>query len=133
MSATRRGCWIASVDLRPHARRRHRDLRGRGPGRASASRRAPPGSCAWHRHASPNPGADYQAHPVERALDVGTGCGIQTFHLLAHARHVTATDISGRALAFTRFNLLLNAQTLNIDPQNPQARVSLREVPCWTR
>ena len=65
--------------------------------------------------------------PVERALDVGTGCGIQTFHLLAHARHVTATDISERALAFTRFNLLLNAQTLNIDPQNPQARVSLRE------
>ena len=65
--------------------------------------------------------------PVKRALDVGTGCGIQTFHLLAHAEHVTATDISERALAFTRFNLLLNAQALNIDPQNPQARVSLRE------
>ena len=65
--------------------------------------------------------------PVERALDVGTGCGIQTFHLLAHARHVTATDISERALAFTRFNLLLNAPALDIDPQNPQTRVSLRE------
>ena len=65
--------------------------------------------------------------PVERALDVGTGCGIQTFHLLAHARHVTATDISERALAFTRFNLLLNAPALDIDPQNPQDRVSLRE------
>ena len=65
--------------------------------------------------------------PVARALDVGAGCGIQTFHLLAHAEHVTATDISERALAFTRFNLLLNAQALNIDPQNPQARVSLRE------
>ena len=38
--------------------------------------------------------------PVARALDVGTGCGIQTFHLLAHADHVTATDISPRALAF---------------------------------
>jgi len=47
--------------------------------------------------------------PVKRALDVGTGCGIQTFHLLAHAEHVTATDISERALAFARFNLLLNA------------------------
>ena len=35
------------------------------------------------------------APPVKRALDVGTGCGIQTFHLLAHAEHVTATDISG--------------------------------------
>ena len=40
---------------------------------------------------------------------------------------MTATDISERALAFTRFNLLLNAQALNIDPQNPQDRVSLRE------
>ncbi|MDO4898360.1 MAG: methyltransferase [Rothia sp. (in: high G+C Gram-positive bacteria)] len=64
--------------------------------------------------------------PVDRALDVGTGCGIQTFHLLAHAEHVTATDISARALAFTRFNLLLNAQALNLDPDDLEARVSLR-------
>ena len=65
--------------------------------------------------------------PLERALDLGTGCGIQAFHLLAHARHVTATDISVRALAFTRFNLLLNAATLGIDRTDPGARVSLRQ------
>jgi hypothetical protein len=53
---------------------------------------------------------------VARALDLGTGCGIQTFHLLHHAEHVTATDISERALAFTRFNLLLNAAELHLDP-----------------
>ena len=64
--------------------------------------------------------------PVQRALDLGTGCGIQTFHLLRHARHVTATDISDRALAFTRFNLLLNAAALDLDPQHLQDRVSLR-------
>ncbi|MUN62205.1 methyltransferase [Kocuria sediminis] len=64
--------------------------------------------------------------PVGRALDVGTGCGIQTFHLLAHARHVTATDLSDRALGFTRFNLLLNAQALALDPQRLEDRVSLR-------
>ena len=46
-------------------------------------------------------------HHTERALDLGTGCGIQTFHLLHHCDHVTATDISERALAFTRFNLFL--------------------------
>ncbi|MEU4207035.1 DUF7059 domain-containing protein [Rothia terrae] len=63
---------------------------------------------------------------VQKALDLGTGCGIQTFHLLAHAQHVTATDISERALAFTRFNLVLNAPTLDINPQNLDARVSLR-------
>ncbi len=61
-----------------------------------------------------------------RALDLGTGCGIQSFHLLHHAEHVTATDISVRALAFTRFNLILNADALGIDPENLEDRVSLR-------
>ncbi|MFZ3451953.1 DUF7059 domain-containing protein [Arthrobacter sp. 7Tela_A1] len=64
--------------------------------------------------------------PVDRALDLGTGCGIQVFHLLSHAEHVTATDISERALAFTRFNLLLNAEALGIDPARPEGRVDLR-------
>ncbi|WP_346927766.1 methyltransferase [uncultured Arthrobacter sp.] len=64
---------------------------------------------------------------VARALDLGTGCGIQTFHLLHHAEHVTATDISDRALAFTRFNLLLNAGQLHLDPADLEARVSLRK------
>ena len=45
---------------------------------------------------------------VDRALDLGTGCGVQALHLGAHARHITATDISERALAFARFNALLN-------------------------
>lgn len=63
---------------------------------------------------------------VARALDLGTGCGIQTFHLLHHAEHVTATDISERALAFTRFNLLLNAGALHVDPEHLEDRVSLR-------
>lgn len=68
---------------------------------------------------------------VERALDLGTGCGIQLFHLLHHASTVVATDISERALAFTRFNLLLNAPALgldetDLDADNPEARVSLR-------
>lgn len=63
---------------------------------------------------------------VPRALDLGTGCGIQTFHLLQHAEHVTATDISERALAFTRFNLTLNAEALRLNPEALESRVSLR-------
>ncbi|RAN72795.1 SAM-dependent methyltransferase [Bacillus sp. SRB_336] len=68
---------------------------------------------------------------VGRALDLGTGCGIQLFHLLHHAGTVVATDISLRALAFTRFNLMLNAASLGLsaadfDPANKDARVSLR-------
>ncbi|GAA4026067.1 methyltransferase [Arthrobacter methylotrophus] len=62
----------------------------------------------------------------KRALDLGTGCGIQTFHLLHHSDHVTATDISARALAFTRFNLMLNAEALHLDPADLESRVSLR-------
>jgi hypothetical protein len=63
---------------------------------------------------------------TERALDLGTGCGIQAFHLLHHCEHVTATDISERALAYVRFNILLNAQALSVDPARLEDRVSLR-------
>jgi len=46
--------------------------------------------------------------PVARGLDVGAGCGIQALRARAHVDHVVATDISERALAFTRLNALLN-------------------------
>ena len=41
---------------------------------------------------------------VARALDLGTGSGVQALHLVSHAEHVVATDVSERALAFARFN-----------------------------
>ncbi len=46
--------------------------------------------------------------PVGRALDLGTGCGVQALHLAAHAEHVVATDVNERALSLTRFNAALN-------------------------
>jgi SAM-dependent methyltransferase len=46
--------------------------------------------------------------PVGRVLDLGTGCGIQALHAARHARHVVATDISTRALAFAALNVALN-------------------------
>ncbi|MCU1414500.1 MAG: SAM-dependent methyltransferase [Microbacteriaceae bacterium] len=46
--------------------------------------------------------------PVETALDLGTGCGIQALHAARHARHVVATDISQRALDLAAFNAALN-------------------------
>ena len=45
---------------------------------------------------------------VERALDLGTGCGIQALLVSRHAREVVATDISARALAFAELNAALN-------------------------
>jgi methylase of polypeptide subunit release factors len=46
--------------------------------------------------------------PVESALDLGTGCGIQALHARRWARRVVATDISERALGFARLNAELN-------------------------
>lgn len=57
--------------------------------------------------------------PVETALDLGVGCGIQTLYLLRHVRQVVATDISTRALEFTAFNVSL----AGVD----SARVQLRQ------
>jgi len=47
-------------------------------------------------------------HPVSRALDLGTGCGVQALHLATHARHVVATDVNRRALRLARLNAELN-------------------------
>jgi methylase of polypeptide subunit release factors len=46
--------------------------------------------------------------PVERALDVGTGCGVQALHLSRHSRSVTATDLSSRALQLAATTAALN-------------------------
>ena len=49
--------------------------------------------------------------PVDLALDLGTGCGIQALHAARHATRVIATDISVRALELARFNADLNGVT----------------------
>ena len=46
--------------------------------------------------------------PVDSALDLGTGCGIQALHAARHATRVIATDISPRALEIAALNAELN-------------------------
>jgi methylase of polypeptide subunit release factors len=46
--------------------------------------------------------------PVGRALDLGTGSGIQALHISRHATRVTATDLNPRALGFARLTLALS-------------------------
>ncbi|HEX7582857.1 MAG TPA: methyltransferase [Gaiellaceae bacterium] len=46
--------------------------------------------------------------PVQSALDVGTGCGLQALLAAKHAEHVVATDVNERALAFAEFTARLN-------------------------
>jgi len=48
------------------------------------------------------------SRPVERVLDLGTGCGIQALHAARHAGHVVATDISARAIEIAALNARLN-------------------------
>ena len=47
---------------------------------------------------------------VERALDLGTGSGIQALVARSHAAEVVATDVNGRALDLARFNARLNGR-----------------------
>ncbi len=46
--------------------------------------------------------------PAIRGLDIGAGCGIQALRARRSVERVVATDISQRALGFTRLNALLN-------------------------
>lgn len=45
---------------------------------------------------------------VDAALDLGTGCGVQTLHLARHAATITATDVNARALELAAMTLQLN-------------------------
>jgi SAM-dependent methyltransferase len=51
--------------------------------------------------------------PVGRALDLGTGCGVQSLHLARHADRVIATDVNPRALDLAAITFALN--DLDID------------------
>lgn len=46
--------------------------------------------------------------PIESALDIGAGCGVQALRAALHAEHVAAVDASRRALDFGRFNAAMN-------------------------
>lgn len=52
--------------------------------------------------------------PVGRALDLGTGCGVQALHLAQHADAVVATDVNPRALAMARLTAELNELEVDV-------------------
>jgi protein-L-isoaspartate O-methyltransferase len=45
---------------------------------------------------------------VDRALDLGTGCGVLALLAARHSDAVAAVDLNPRAVAFARFNAILN-------------------------
>ena len=52
--------------------------------------------------------------PVDRALDLGTGCGVQALHLAQHSVVVVATDTNPRALAMAALTAGLNGVRLDL-------------------
>ncbi len=46
--------------------------------------------------------------PVQSALDLGCGCGVQALGAAVHSESVVATDLNPRATEFTAFNARLN-------------------------
>lgn len=51
---------------------------------------------------------------VGSALDLGTGCGVQSLHLSRHARHVVATDVNRRALDLARLTCRLGEADVDL-------------------
>ncbi|MDQ4086095.1 MAG: methyltransferase [Actinomycetota bacterium] len=49
-----------------------------------------------------------QRRPFGSALDLGTGCGVQSLHLSTHCARTVGTDVNARALAMARVNAGLN-------------------------
>lgn len=52
--------------------------------------------------------------PARRALDLGTGCGIQALHLDAHCTEIVATDTNERALTLAAATARLNGMTWDL-------------------
>ena len=49
-----------------------------------------------------------------RALDLGTGCGVQALHLSRHCGEIVGTDVNRRALALARLTAALNGITVDL-------------------
>ncbi|MDR3658908.1 MAG: class I SAM-dependent methyltransferase, partial [Mycobacterium sp.] len=52
--------------------------------------------------------------PVQRALDLGTGCGIQALHLNRHCTEIVGTDTNLRALDLARATAGLNGMSWDL-------------------
>lgn len=61
--------------------------------------------------------------PVDNALDLGTGSGVQALHLAGRARRITATDVNPRALRLAAMSVALSGAGTS----------SCWRARCWSR
>ncbi|HSE71988.1 MAG TPA: methyltransferase [Nocardioidaceae bacterium] len=100
----------ARVDVRPYADE-NRDwwvVSDLTPGLDGAGVRVTPDHVLGVSSASTSLAQLTVREPVGRALDLGTGCGVQSLHLAEHAGSIVATDVNDRALWMAGLNAELN-------------------------
>ncbi|ATD70473.1 methyltransferase [Gordonia amicalis] len=108
------GAIRASLDIRPHADETHDFLVV-----ADQDAAMRPGPVA-RDHVLGIGGASMSLaraiirEPARRALDIGTGCGIQALHLNSHCEEIVATDTNERALALARATARLNGMSWDL-------------------
>ncbi|MDT0308406.1 transferase [Streptomyces sp. DSM 44917] len=110
------GALRATVEIRPYENAEGQDWYAVSDGHGAGVPGADPGPAAGRRDAVLGPGGASATlaaltvrTPVARALDLGTGCGVQALHATRHAGSVTATDVNTRALRMTALTLALSA------------------------
>ena len=101
---------LAVVDLRPYAEQDHSWWIASDLSEVATRRPLPQDHVLGVGGASLTLASWTPRPHVIRALDLGTGCGVQALHLSRHAQQIVVTDISERALDFVRFNAALNEQ-----------------------
>lgn len=102
---------VARMEIRPHALAEDQHLWVLGdlaPGLDARAHHVVTDQVLGISHASSSLAQQTLRGPVDRALDLGTGCGVQALHLAAHAERIVATDVNARALWMTGFNAALN-------------------------
>lgn len=106
----------ARVDVRPYGDEEHDwwvvcDLT---PGLDGADRAVPADHVLGISEASMTLAQLAIREPVDRALDLGAGCGVQSLHLSTHAREVVGTDVNPRALDMARATARLNGVDVEV-------------------
>nr|WP_134774694.1 methyltransferase [Ornithinimicrobium flavum] len=98
----------ATCDLRPYGTESETWWVASDPGEGATGGPLPPDHVLGIGGASLTLATWTPRPQVRRALDLGTGCGVQVLHLAGHTAYRVATDLSGRALDLARFTLALN-------------------------
>lgn len=104
----------AALDIRPHSDGTHDFLV------VSDQDAAMRGGPVRHEHVLGVGGASVSLAravirtPVTRALDLGTGCGIQALHLDSHCAEIVVTDTNERALALAAATAQLNGMSWDV-------------------